>query len=62
MVGNVRVRLEDSLLIGRGQLAGSNAEQVLKVRRMLQDHGLEIARPTEARAMLAPKGPDRTRF
>jgi len=62
MGGNVRVGLEDSLLIGRGQPAGSNAEQVLKVRRMLEDHGLEIATPTEARAMLGLKGPDRTRF
>ena len=60
--GNVRVGLEDSLLIRRGQLASSNAEQVLKVRRMLEDHGLEIATPAEAREMLSLKGSDRTRF
>lgn len=62
MGGNVRVGLEDSLLIRRGQLASSNAEQVLKVKRMLEDHGLEIATPAEARAMLGLKGSDRTRF
>lgn len=62
MGGNVRVGLEDSLLIRRGQLASSNAEQVLKVKRMLEDHGLEIATPAEAREMLGLKGSERTRF
>jgi len=62
MGGNVRVGLEDSLLISRGQLARSNAEQVLKVRRMLEDHGLEIATPADVRHMLGLKGLDRTRF
>lgn len=62
MGGNVRVGLEDSLFIRRGQLASSNAEQVVKVRRMLEDHGLEIATPAEAREMLSLKGSDRTRF
>lgn len=62
MGGNVRVGLEDSLLIRRGQLASSNAEQVLKVKRMLEDHGLEIATPAEAREMLSLKGADQTRF
>lgn len=62
MGGNVRVGLEDSLLIRRGQLASSNAEQVFKVKRMLEDHGLEIATPAEAREMLSLKGSDRTRF
>lgn len=62
MGANVRVGLEDSLLIRRGQLASSNAEQVLKVKRMLEDHGLEIATPAEAREMIGLKGSDRTRF
>lgn len=54
--GNVRVGLEDSLLIGRGQQAVSNAEQVAKIRRILEELGLDIASPTEARAMLGTKG------
>jgi uncharacterized protein (DUF849 family) len=56
MGGNVRVGLEDSLYIGRGKLAASNAEQVLKIRRILEELGLEIATPEEARRMLALKG------
>ncbi|MGQ3672746.1 3-keto-5-aminohexanoate cleavage protein [Xanthobacter sp. TB0136] len=60
--GNVRVGLEDSLFIGRGQLAASNADQVSKVRRILEELGHEIATPGEARAMLALKGGDRVGF
>ncbi len=56
MGGNVRVGLEDSLWIGRGSLARSNAEQVAKVRRILEELGLEVATPDEARAMLKLKG------
>lgn len=54
--GNVRVGLEDSLYLGRGQLARSCAEQVRKIRRILQELSLEIATPDEARAMLGLKG------
>ncbi len=54
--GNVRVGLEDSLYIGRGTLAASNAEQVLKIRRILEELGFEIATPEEARRTLALKG------
>jgi uncharacterized protein (DUF849 family) len=54
--GNVRVGLEDSLYIGRGKLATSNAEQVVKIRRILDDLGLEIASPDEARSILGLKG------
>jgi uncharacterized protein (DUF849 family) len=54
--GNVRVGLEDSLLISRGQLATSNAEQVSKIRLILEASGREIASPDEARNMLALKG------
>jgi uncharacterized protein (DUF849 family) len=57
--GNVRVGLEDSLFIGRGRLAASNAEQVTKVRRILEELGLEIASADEARQILALKGRDR---
>ncbi len=62
MGGNVRVGLEDSLYIGRGKLATSNAEQVGKIRRILEELSLEIATPKEARAMLKLKGGDRVGF
>jgi uncharacterized protein (DUF849 family) len=62
MGGNVRVGLEDSLYIGRGQLAKSNAEQVTKVRRLIEELGYQIATPKEARAMLGLKGADRVKF
>jgi uncharacterized protein (DUF849 family) len=54
--GNVRVGLEDSLHIGRGHLASSNAQQVVKIAGILDGLGLEIATPTEARTLLALKG------
>src|SRR6478609_10450721 len=60
--GNVRVGLEDSLFIGRGELAKSNAEQVTKVRQVLEALGREIATPAEAREMLALKGGDSVGF
>ena len=56
MGGNVRVGLEDSLWIGKGQLAKINAEQVAKIRRILEELGLEIATPEEARTMLQAQG------
>jgi len=60
--GNVRVGLEDSLLIGKNTLASSNAEQVQKIRRILEELGHEIATPAEARAMLHLKGADQVAF
>lgn len=60
MGGNVRVGLEDSLFLNRGELACSNAEQVTKIRRLLEELSLEIATPDEARAMLGLKGADAT--
>lgn len=60
--GNVRVGLEDNLYAGRGKLATSNAEQVGKIRRILEELGLEIANPAEARIMLATKGGDNVAF
>jgi uncharacterized protein (DUF849 family) len=56
MGGNVRVGLEDSLWLGRGQLAKSNAEQVGKAKRILEELGLSVATPSEAREMLKLKG------
>jgi uncharacterized protein (DUF849 family) len=55
---NVRVGLEDSLHIGRGKLASSNAEQVTKIAGILKELGLEIASSADARAILALKGKD----
>ncbi|MGH6984131.1 MAG: 3-keto-5-aminohexanoate cleavage protein [Stellaceae bacterium] len=62
MGGNVRVGLEDSLYIGKGQLAKSNADQVKRIRAILENLSLEIATPKEAREMLALKGGDRVAF
>jgi uncharacterized protein (DUF849 family) len=62
MGGNVRVGLEDSLYIGRGKLATSNAEQVAKMRRLIEELGYQIATPKEAREILGLKGADRVKF
>ncbi len=62
MGGNVRVGLEDNLYIGRGRLATSNAEQVTKIRRVLEELGHEIATPAEARSTLRLKGADNVGF
>jgi len=62
MGANVRVGLEDSLYIGPGKLAASNAEQVRKIRTIIEALGLDVASPDEARAMLALKGGDRVGF
>ena len=59
MGGHVRVGLEDSLLIARGQLAKSNAEQVAKVVRILREMGREPATSDETRALLGLKGRSR---
>jgi len=60
--GNVRVGLEDSLWAGRGELATSNAVQVRKVRNIIENLGLEVATPDEAREMLQLKGGDQVAF
>jgi 3,5-dioxohexanoate:acetyl-CoA acetone transferase len=62
MGGNVRVGLEDSLWLGRGRLAEGNADQVRRIRDILENLSLEIAAPAEARAMLALKGGDDVGF
>jgi uncharacterized protein (DUF849 family) len=56
MGGNVRVGLEDSLWLGKGQLARTNAEQVAKIRRILEELGLEVATSDDARRILQLKG------
>lgn len=62
MGGNVRVGLEDSLWIGKGALARTNADQVAKIRRILEELGLEIATPDDARRILKLKGAQNVGF
>ncbi len=59
---HVRVGLEDSLYLGKGRLAESNAAQVSKARQILELLSLEIATPDEARQLLALKGRDKVAF
>jgi uncharacterized protein (DUF849 family) len=60
MGGNVRVGLEDSLWAGRAKLAETNAQQVRMAREIIENMGLSVATPDEARAILHLKGADRT--
>jgi uncharacterized protein (DUF849 family) len=60
--GNVRVGLEDSLWIGPGQLAESNAQQVRAARQIIEGLGLEVATPDEARTLLRLKGGNQVNF
>ncbi|HLU04750.1 MAG TPA: 3-keto-5-aminohexanoate cleavage protein [Advenella sp.] len=62
MGGNVRVGLEDSLSISRGKLAESNAQQVAKIRRIVEELGCEVASPAQARDILGLKGADKVLF
>ena len=62
MGGNVRVGMEDSLWIGAGRLAESNAQQVKAARQIIEGLGLEIASADEAREILKLKGGDRVGF
>jgi uncharacterized protein (DUF849 family) len=62
MGGHVRVGLEDSLYIGKGQLAKSNAEQVRLIRQIVEGLGREVATPDDARAMLRLKGKEKVGF
>jgi uncharacterized protein (DUF849 family) len=62
MGGNVRVGLEDSLWIGAGRLAESNAQQVRAARQIIEGLGLDIASSDEAREILELKGGDRVNF
>ncbi len=62
MGGSLRVGLEDSLWIGKGKLAESNAAQVRAARKIVEEMGLEIASPAEARQILKLKGADQVNF
>jgi uncharacterized protein (DUF849 family) len=60
--GNIRVGLEDSLWIGPGELATSNAAQVHRARQIIEGVGLEVATPADAREILSLKGADKVAF
>ncbi|NEY89518.1 BKACE family enzyme [Tabrizicola oligotrophica] len=60
--GNLRVGLEDSLFIGKGELATSNAQQVRRIRTIIESLGLTVATPAEARERLGLKGGDKVAF
>lgn len=60
--GNLRVGLEDSLFIGKGELATSNAQQVRRIREIVERLGLTVATPAEARERLGLKGGDKVGF
>lgn len=62
MGSHVRVGLEDSLYLGKGQMAENSAQQVEKIRRIMEDLSLDIASAEEARSLLALKGLDRVNF
>jgi len=62
MGGNVRVGLEDNLYLNRGELAPSNAALVEKIRAIIEELGLEVASPAEAREVLQLKGASNTNF
>ena len=60
--GNIRVGLEDSLWLGPGKLAETNAQQVAKAKRLVEEFGLQVASPDDARELLQLKGGDRVAF
>jgi uncharacterized protein (DUF849 family) len=62
MGSNVRVGLEDSLWIGPGRLAASSAEQVTRIRTVLEALNIDVATPDEAREILGLKGSAHTDF
>jgi uncharacterized protein (DUF849 family) len=62
MGGHVRVGLEDSIFIGKGKLAQSNAEQVRKIRAIVEELGHSVASPAEVREILGLKGLERVAF
>ena len=62
MGGHIRIGLEDPLLITRGKKAKSNAQQVEKIRRILDEQGNDIATPDEAREISGFRGSDNVEF
>lgn len=62
MGSHVRVGLEDSLWLGPGKLAESNAAQVTRIRTIIEALDMEVATPGEARRILGLKGGDKVGF
>ena len=62
MGGHIRTGMEDTLYLGRGQLAKSNGELCEKAVRMIRDMGFEVATPDEARAIIGTKGAGQVGF
>ena len=62
MGGNCRVGIEDSLWDAPGTLAKTNADQVTRIRTILEALSLEVATPGEARDMLKLKGKNSVGF
>jgi len=62
MGGHARVGLEDSLYLNPGELAKSNVDQIVKMKRILTEYNVDIATPDEARSLLGLKGKDNTRI
>ena len=60
--GNVRVGLEDSIWNGPGNLAKSNADQVTRIKSIIEALSLEVATPDDAREILHLKGSNNTGF
>ncbi len=60
--GNVRVGLEDSIWAGKGIHAKANSEQVIKIKKIIEGIGLEVASPNETREILLLKGSKNTQF
>ena len=56
MGGNVRVGLEDSLWIGQGPARQVQRRAGGESQRILEELGLEVATPADAREMLKLKG------
>jgi uncharacterized protein (DUF849 family) len=60
--GHVRVGLEDSIWAGKGIHAKENSEQVQKIKKIIEEIGLEVALPSETRKILSLKGKANTNF
>jgi len=60
--GNVRVGLEDSIYLRKGKLAESNADQVHKIVRILEELSRQPMSPAETRNALLLKGLDQVGF
>lgn len=54
--GHIRIGMEDTAHIAKGQHCESNAQLVYKAKRMITDLGGDLARPDEARDILGIAG------